>query len=261
MNAHDLSALPESIYPEIYLAIARTQGAEHARGRPFSWTSSSHPVWGRACFNLDLGDADEETLSQLASRMRSLDCLAQTGVRSQPSDIEARLERSGFTRTASPAGMVLTRDWFKPKALPEGMGVVECSGEEEWLAWSGIVCRNLFMKASDGEAVAFARMARDIAATGSFRAWLARSAEGRPMGTSAALRCDAGIEGVFFVAVEASARRRGLGGALTSTASGQCLDRGAEAVALGATALGRPVYEALGYRTVSVMGRFRAPPG
>ncbi|MGI0154990.1 MAG: GNAT family N-acetyltransferase, partial [Thermoplasmata archaeon] len=90
---------------------------------------------------------------------------------------------------------------------------------------------------------------------------------GRPVATSAAVSKD-GLVGVFFVTTVPEARRRGYGAALTSAAIEDGRRAGAEASYLHATAMGRPVYEQMGFRwaedylewlpTVSGFGQLRA---
>lgn len=261
MDDDALSLLPDSIYREIYLGIARAQGAAHFEGLPFSWTSSVHPVWGRACFDIDLSNGGDEALASLAATMRELDCTALTGPSSRPSDLEARLEGAGFLRAGGPVGMVLRPEEFRPRSLPDGTRAAEPESPSDWKEWSAVLYRFLFNKGSEDDIAGFARLGSELASGGRFRAWLVRGAGGEALAASAALRVPQEAAGVFFVAVDEAARRRGLGAAVTSLASEGCFRSGASFVALGATVLGRPVYEALGYRAVSMMTRWRAPVG
>ncbi|MCU1360956.1 MAG: GCN5-related N-acetyltransferase [Ilumatobacteraceae bacterium] len=56
-----------------------------------------------------------------------------------------------------------------------------------------------------------------------------------------------GIGGLFWIATDADARGRGLGAAVTTAAANWCFDHGAADVQLQASAMGRPVYEKLGF--------------
>ncbi len=83
-----------------------------------------------------------------------------------------------------------------------------------------------------------------VLADGAMRCWIA-FADGQPVGTSVAYVSD-GIVGVYLVSVLPSARRRGLGEALTWHAT---LADSASPSTLQASELGRPVYERMGYVT------------
>jgi GNAT superfamily N-acetyltransferase len=80
---------------------------------------------------------------------------------------------------------------------------------------------------------------------GAMRCWVA-FAGGRPVGTSVAYVSD-GIVGVYLVAVVPSMRRQGYGEALTGRAM---LADPAAPSTLQASAIGRPLYERMGYGTV-----------
>jgi GNAT superfamily N-acetyltransferase len=88
-----------------------------------------------------------------------------------------------------------------------------------------------------------------------FTGWL----EGRPAGTSLAIR-SADVSGVYNVGVVPTARRRGVGTALTwaSVEAGRAW--GCEPIALQASEMALPMYEAMGFRTVASYAVLREPP-
>ena len=73
--------------------------------------------------------------------------------------------------------------------------------------------------------------------------------DGRPVGTAVAIRT-AAVAGVYAVGTLRDARRRGVGTAATwaAVAAGRAL--GSERIVLQSSAMGFPVYEAMGFRTV-----------
>jgi GNAT superfamily N-acetyltransferase len=73
--------------------------------------------------------------------------------------------------------------------------------------------------------------------------------DGAPVASSAAVTTD-GVTGVFFVATVPESRRRGFGEALTWAAIDDGRQMGADAAWLQSTAMGRPMYERMGFRWV-----------
>lgn len=59
-----------------------------------------------------------------------------------------------------------------------------------------------------------------------------------------------GVAGIYWVGSLEEARGKGLGGALTAAASNAGFDLGAELASLQASAMGRPVYAAMGYEAI-----------
>jgi ribosomal protein S18 acetylase RimI-like enzyme len=70
--------------------------------------------------------------------------------------------------------------------------------------------------------------------------------DGRPASTAMTL-VSHGVAGVFWVATAEWARRRGLGDALTRTATNAGFDRGARAVWLGSSEMGAGLYRRIGF--------------
>ena len=83
--------------------------------------------------------------------------------------------------------------------------------------------------------------------------------DGRPVGTSM-LVATGGVAGVYTVAVVPEARRRGFGRLLTIRAIEEGVARGATRACLQASAMGEPVYLAMGFRTVTAYRLFAPGP-
>ncbi len=259
MDEKTIKLLPDSIYSHIYSVLADRQGSARGMKAGFAWADSPHPVWGRACYDLDLRENAEAVLSELAVTSRSLGARILTGPASTPEGVEAALASAGFVRTIDSAGMIVDRDGFRPRSLPAGFAIGEVAAAADWRRWSSIVCRNLFHKEEAQDADAFAAAGVALASGPGFRAFLGCDSEGRAIAASAALDCPK-TGGVFFVAVEKAERGRGYGAAITSRATAACFESGFEYATLSATEDGKPVYEGLGYRTVSTIGRYAPPP-
>ncbi|WP_147458763.1 GNAT family N-acetyltransferase [Micromonospora sp. BL4] len=80
---------------------------------------------------------------------------------------------------------------------------------------------------------------------------------GRPIGTGLGMRT-AGVVGVFNIAVVPSARGRGLGRAVTEAVLLDGVAAGADAAYLHASAMGRPLYESMGFHLVENWTVFQA---
>lgn len=59
-----------------------------------------------------------------------------------------------------------------------------------------------------------------------------------------------GVAGIYWVGSLEEARGKGLGGALTAAATNAGFDLGADIASLQASAMGRPIYAAMGYETI-----------
>ncbi|MGS2642676.1 GNAT family N-acetyltransferase [Streptosporangium sp. LJ11] len=80
---------------------------------------------------------------------------------------------------------------------------------------------------------------------------------GRPTGTGLGIRAP-GVVGVFNIAVVPAARSRGLGRAITETVLLDGVAAGADAAYLHTSAMGRPLYESMGFRPVEKWTVFEA---
>lgn len=82
--------------------------------------------------------------------------------------------------------------------------------------------------------------------------------EGRPVGTSLAIRTG-DVAGVYAVGTAEPARRRGVGSAATWAAVDAARAWGCGTVALQASAMGYPIYSAMGFRRVVAYATYRPP--
>ncbi|MFF3442224.1 GNAT family N-acetyltransferase [Streptosporangium sp. NPDC002721] len=79
---------------------------------------------------------------------------------------------------------------------------------------------------------------------------------GRPVGTGLGI-LTSGVVGVFNIAVVPAARSRGLGRSITETVLLDGVAAGADAAYLHTSAMGRPLYESMGFRLVEEWTVFR----
>nr|WP_281374364.1 GNAT family N-acetyltransferase [Micromonospora jinlongensis] len=80
---------------------------------------------------------------------------------------------------------------------------------------------------------------------------------GRPAGTGLGM-LTSGVVGVFNIAVVPSARGRGLGRVLTETVLRDGIAAGADAAYLHSSAMGRPLYESMGFALLETWTAFQA---
>ncbi|MCX5065715.1 GNAT family N-acetyltransferase [Micromonospora lupini] len=99
-------------------------------------------------------------------------------------------------------------------------------------------------------------MGGDVLAAESITGYLCEEA-GRPVGTGLAMRTR-GVVGVFNIAVVPSARGRGLGRVITEEVLRDGVAAGADAAYLQSSALGRPLYESMGFRLLKNWTAFHA---
>ena len=71
--------------------------------------------------------------------------------------------------------------------------------------------------------------------------------DGEPVGIAMTIVTD-GVAGIYWVGSLGEARGKGIGRAVTAAATNAGLDLGADVASLQASPMGRPIYEAMGYR-------------
>ncbi len=69
-----------------------------------------------------------------------------------------------------------------------------------------------------------------------------------------------GVAGIYWVGNLKHARGRGIGRAVTAAATNAGFDLGADLASLQASPMGRPIYEAMGFRTLFDYRLLMSPP-
>jgi ribosomal protein S18 acetylase RimI-like enzyme len=259
----DIALSPEFSHWALLEAHASLRGSPPGRETSYSWTSPGSS-WGASCYRISIGRDAGVELQGMEAKLRELGCSANTGPAAcggekGQMETEAVLAAAGFPLLREAAGMVLEESSLTTVPPPSGFSLQEAEDGEGILAWAGIVSRNLFGQAQPRYAASFAETASLLRGAGMLDAFLCRDASGDPVSASAAFVGEGGRGGVYFVATEPFARRRGLGAAVTALACSRCVGRGVDPVVLQATDLGEPVYEALGFKRVSTLRRYGPP--
>jgi len=160
------------------------------------------------------------------------------------------LAGSGYRRLVSLPGMVLEAR-LPDEAPPPGALIHRVASEADRVRW---IEGNLFGFAEDdGDRAAMRSACQTVESLsgGPVTAWWAE-ADGRGVASAMAfVDPSSGAAIVGWVGTDKAYRRRGIGRAVTLAATNAAFDMGARLVALQASPMGLPIYEKLGYRTVT----------
>lgn len=169
-----------------------------------------------------------------------------------PGDVMQALDEHGLTHEESLPGMLLPATSDVP-APPDGLRVERVTDRAGLAAHVDAVARGF--GAPDGSAMVdvFPASLLDDERVTMLNGYV--DAFETPAVTGVGLVAG-DLAGVFAIAVHGSARRRGFGTAITWAAIAACARPGVEAVTLQASAMGRPVYERMGFRTVREYHRY-----
>jgi GNAT superfamily N-acetyltransferase len=201
----------------------------------------------------DPGAASRQALDEAAAAVAGAGVPWSVSVRGAASDAVARLAaRHGRTRRA---GMTL----MDCPAADAGLRADAASGAlirpvsaADAAAYTGALAAGFEAPA---EVFAAVMGAGALDAPG-FTGYLAE-VDGQPVATGCGVRGD-GVIGVFNITVVPSARRRGLGRAMTARVMADGFAAGAHTAYLNPSRAGRPLYESMGFRPLETWTTFTA---
>jgi len=161
-----------------------------------------------------------------------------------------QLTSRGYPRLLSLPGMVLdARHPVEPTA--DGVSICEVVTETDRQRWVEGNLRGFGEDEADREAMLSATSTLGSLSGGPVTSWYAM-ADGRGVAASTAVvDPETAIAVVGWVGTDVAYRRRGIGRAITLAATNAAFDMGASLVSLQSSPLGFPVYERLGFRTVT----------
>ena len=254
------AALAEAIEAngaKFLLDLGRAGGGEE-RHDDLDWVIGGSPIdYHNAIYGARLAKANADAgiaASLEALKRRKVPGAWHVGPSMQPRDLEKRLERAGFTYAGDDYGMAADLS-IVPEAVrvPDGFAIQRVETQAELDSWVHVLGGGF------GEGPVEARWVGDMYAClgldhpewhhflGTF--------EGKPVSTATMLY-GAGVAGLYFIYTDPDYRRRGIGAAMTVVPLKQAADDGYKAAVLGASTMGRPVYERLGFREYYRIGIF-----
>jgi hypothetical protein len=178
-----------------------------------------------------------------------------TGPQSSPSDLDDVLEAAGLASGGRDMpGMAIPLEQIdERRAYPPGVEVTRADDEAGIELWARLFSEAHAVPPASGQAWSEAARRlrlRDLPWT----QWVA-SLDGAPAGLGLSF-VGAGVVGLYGIGTLETARRRGVGSALTLVPMLQAHDAGYRAAVLQSTPDGEQVYPRLGFRTYCTVSRF-----
>ncbi|HEY4027857.1 MAG TPA: N-acetyltransferase [Candidatus Dormibacteraeota bacterium] len=236
---------------EFLVAMGRAGDGEERDDERVRWVIGGSPIDYHNCVvraGLTPETADEAIGASVARlRAHRVPGTWHVGPSMRPADLGERLVRHGFANAGDEIGMAVDLGALPDRvAAPAGLTVRRVGDGETLAAWT----RTLAAGFGEGEREAawvgatFARigLGDDVP----WRHYLGLL-DGAPVATSS-LFLGAGVAGLYFVFTVATARRRGIGAALSLAPLREARAMGLRLGVLGASAMGFPVYRRLGFR-------------
>ena len=234
---------------EFLLAMGRAAGAEEYCTPEIHWVIGSSPIDYHNCVvRAQLApDTADAAISASIERfeVHGVPGSWHVGPSMQPPDLGDRLRRHGFVEAEEDIGMAIHLGEL-PEAVPvpESFKIERVVDERGLTAWTSVIARSF--GEGEPEAAWVGEVYRRIGFSDEvpWRHFLGRLA-GEPVATATLF---AGAAGVYFVSTLPSARRQGIGAAMTLAGLRAGWDLGRHLGVLGSSGAGYPVYRRMGFR-------------
>ena len=199
----------------------------------------------------------EEILRQYGERKHPLMWFVNPS--STPVDLAVILEENGLEEFSSSPGMAINHELIDDSIdIPDGVQLEEVVTPEALEDWSRVCSEGFQIPGEIGAMIADVSGKEGFGKQAPWRNFYA-SLDGQIVATSS-LFISEGIAGIYCVATLPSARRKGIGTALTKMAVLEGKAAGCNWSGLQASSEGVPVYEKLGFETVYNFRRFVYKP-
>jgi GNAT superfamily N-acetyltransferase len=177
---------------------------------------------------------------------------------SRPSDLARRLTAHGLAFAGTDVGMAAALDRIEAKSPPPGVVIERVRDAATMWTWlrafgAGFGLTDAVLDAYSGAVMG---APPDDHPAGSF--YLARL-DGAPVGTAGLFR-EGGVANIVQVCTVPSARRRGIGDAVTRAALMEARAAGYRVAVLRASESGTPLYERMGFARFCTLDAYRQAP-
>jgi GNAT superfamily N-acetyltransferase len=255
---------------ELLLRMGAAGGGEQRDDAKVRWTIGGSPIdYHNAVVAADL--SDDEADHVIVESIRRFEANGvpgswHVGPSMRPSDLGDRLLAAGFSYGGSEPGMAvdLTRltdprptdptqpadptrptDASRPSDPTPVLRIVRVQATDVLATWAATLAQGFGEGPKEAEWVA--EVYRSEGFDDPWRHYLAYR-DDEPVATATVFLA-AGVAGVYFVMTVPTARRQGIGAAITLHALREARDSGIPYAVLGSSPAGRSVYESLGFKT------------
>jgi GNAT superfamily N-acetyltransferase len=232
---------------------------EATAGWLFGAGTPDNPVISNAAFRTDDGVEGAEVVARaqdfFIARGRGFSLWVR-GEESEDADLVAAASAAGLRQVYAMPEMVLER---RPEALPLAPGVELRrldSGDDAPTYWR--IAASSYADIGFPPEVFEHYDGRQGLLADNVAAFIAEL-DGEPVGISMAI-VSRGVAGIYWVGNLKQARGRGIGRAVTAAATNAGFDLGANLASLQASPMGKPIYEAMGFRTLFDYRLLMSPP-
>jgi hypothetical protein len=250
LSPESLARANEVNLAEGLAACARTYGGEVFEAPDLFWCHAGIPLSGfnrilRARLTPETMDARIEWVIERARALR-FPFLWDIDPWTQPADLGFHLVRHGFTdRGEEPAMGVALANLPSALPLPEGVTVERVKDHATLEIWARTMSAGFGSPDPAADPVIAAVTRDSFGDDAAAHYYLARM-HGEPVATAGLTRAG-GVAGIFAVTTIESARRRGIGAAVTMAPLLDARSDGYEVGVLQASEMGYPVYAAIGF--------------
>lgn len=248
--------------------IAYWGGYGHAEGRKFRTHGHAHEIWtGIPHVLMNAVFLWRHEPGPTASMIeKTAPDTAALGVgttwwlspRAQAEGAEAALSEAGFEVMVRMPAMVCQLAKAVRPPMPKSLVIEEASAPDERRVWGEVVGRGFGFDPAQTRAFAECEAAIPGMALKNQYRYLGY-VDGEPVAASCLVMAR-GLAGIYSVATLETARRRGLGSAMTMHAMLEGQRIGADEAVLQASSMGQPIYERMGFRRDFDYVLMRQPP-